>query len=400
MKSLVFSVDELYKCSTQSERRNYHLTKELFEEKTNLLMEKITSGLYTFSFKQDKCFFINSQTSKFDFLFQNLVLRKIYRNIKLVYKLTQANRDDIISQIQVLLGEKSPYWILKLDLKSFYESINYSEIIEKIESDCRLNSQTIFYIKKIFEGLPKESKGVPRGISVSAIFSELFMKDFDLKVKRMEGVYYYARFVDDIILFCNSSKSRDNVEQEIEKELERKKMRLNEAKRQKWENKSESELTYLGYDFSHNEKKIVTSIAEKKIKMIKTRIAKSFINYTKNKNFGLLKDRIKFLTGNIVLKKTDLESVYVGIYYNYKKIENEKKEKLDSEGKKKLDELDLFYHKFLNCKTGKIGSVLNSNLTNMQKTILNKYSFKFGFESRVRHTFSYDNMKKIKRCWL
>ena len=317
-----------------------------------------------------------------------------------MYKLTQSNRDDIISQIQVLLSEKSPYWILKLDVKSFYESINYSEIIEKIESDCRLNSQTIFFIKKIFESLPKENKGVPRGISVSAIFSELFMKDFDLKVKRMEGVYYYARFVDDIILFCNSSKSRDHVRQEIEKELERKKMRLNETKVQNWESNSRKILTYLGYDFSHNKKEIITSIAEKKIKMIKTRIAKSFINYTKNKDYELLRDRIKFLTGNIVLKKTDLESVYVGIYYNYKKINNEKKEKLDSEGKKKFDELDLFYHKFLNCRTGKVGSILNSNLAEWQKKILNKYSFKFGFESRTRHTFSYDNMKKIKRCWL
>lgn len=43
--------------------------------------------------------------------------------------------------------------------------------------------------------------GLPRGLSISSVMSELYMKYFDLRIRRLEGVYYYARFVDDIVVF-------------------------------------------------------------------------------------------------------------------------------------------------------------------------------------------------------
>ena len=143
MKSLVFSIDELYKCSTQSERRNLVLTEEKFKEKTQLLVDSLLNNTYVFSFKQCGKIFINSHTDKINYLFQNLVLRKIYRNIETIYKLTQSNRDKIISQIEILLKEKCPYWILKLDIKSFYESIDKQKIIDDLKKGYRLNSQTL-----------------------------------------------------------------------------------------------------------------------------------------------------------------------------------------------------------------------------------------------------------------
>ena len=390
MKSLVFSVNELYKNSTQSERRNLELTEEIFSEKTTIFFNELANGTYAFSFKKNDKIFLNSKKNDFEFLFQNLVLRKIYRNVKTVYKLSQSNRDEIISQMQVLLNEESPYWILRLDIKSFYESLNYRIIIEKLENDYRLNSQTICYINELFKQLSMENNGIPRGVCVSAIFAEFYMKDFDLKVKRMDGVYYYARFVDDIILFCNSESSLNETKKKIEEELQEKKLELNEKKIKIWNRKSRDILTYLGYEFRHRNNKVDISIAEKKIKMIKTRIVKSFINYTKNRDVSLLKKRIKFLTGNIVLKNSNLDSIFVGIYYNYKKITNYKV----------LEELDLFYQKMLNCKNGKIGSVLSTSLSIGEKKDLRKYSFKFGFEKKVRHKFKIEEMKQIKRCWL
>lgn len=390
MKSLVFSADELYKCSLQSERRNLHLTKESFTEKSKDLIKKITDGLYNFSFKEKNSFYVNSQIDKFEFFFQNLVLRNIYKNIKTLYKLTQSNRDEIISQIQILLKENN-YWVLKLDVKSFYESIDFHKVIDKIKKASRLNSQTIYLMEKIFTQLGKNI-GIPRGISLSAIIAELFMKDFDLNVKRKDGVYYYARFVDDIIVFCNSKATQEQVKKEIEEELKKLGLKLNKEKIQIWNQSNADELTYLGYEFSHNGREIDISIADKKVKKIKTRIVRSFINYQKNNDFNLLKNRIKFLTGNITLEKTDLERINVGIFYNYKLI--------SENGKRKIRELDCFYQKILNCKSGKLGVFLSRNLLHGQKKRLKSYSFLFGFENKVRHSFSFQEMKEIKRCWL
>lgn len=392
MKSLVFSVDELYKCSTQSERRNHHLTKENFEEQSQSLMSSLERGNYTFSFSHNEKNFFNSKTDKFDYLFQDLVLRKIYKNIKTVYKLTQSNRDKIISQIKILLEEKSPYWILKLDIKSFYESINCKDVIQKLKKDYRLNRQTLDLMEKIltlsdFDGF----RGVPRGLCVSSIISELYMKKFDLEVKRINGVYYYARFVDDIILFCNSSFARDCVENEIKKMFKNRNLQINFDKFRKWDKDSCECLTYLGYAFKHaSDNALVISIAQNKVKKIKTRIIKSFINYTRNHDFLLLKKRIKFLSGNIVLKrKTSLSPIYVGIFYNYKKISDTSP----------LKEIDSFYQKIIHSKKGTLGVKLFSLLNAAQINELKKFSFTFGHEKKVRHYFSAEEMKMIVRCW-
>ena len=394
MKPLVFSVDELYKCTTQSERRNFRLTKEIFEEKTRSLMQSLSEGNCVFAFSKKGEIYANSKTDKFESLFQDLILRKIYKNIKVVYKLSQADRDKIISQIKILLEETKPYWVLKLDIKSFYESINRNEIVQNLKRDYLLNRQTFDLMEKIFANpIFSSITGVPRGLCISSIMSEIYMKQFDLEVKRINGVYYYARFVDDIILFCNSSSARDDAEKKICSLLNNLKLSLNSKKVQKWDIESNNNFTYLGYAFSHddnNNGKLIISIARNKIDKIKTRIVKSFISYTKKHDFQMLRKRIKFLSGNIVLnRKNSLSPIFVGIFYNYKKINN----------KGSLKTIDDFYQKILNSKKGKLGAKLHSLLNSSQLNELKKYSFTFGHEHKVRHYFSVDDMKKIARCW-
>src|SRR5690606_21579715 len=137
-------------------------------------------------------------------------------------------------------------------------------------------------------------------------------------------------------------------------------------------------LEYLGYKFSiqplnRNAKKVKISIAEKKVKKIKTRLILSFVDFLKDSNITILEKRIKFLTGNFSIKSSsgsghDLKA---GIYYNYLFIND----------LSPLRELNEFYHKVLNSKSGSFGSKLSAKLTVGDKTRLKKYSFKHGFES-------------------
>lgn len=391
MKSLVFSIDELYKCSTQSERRNLGLTEEKFKEKTQLLVDSLLNNTYVFSFKRCGKIFINSHTDKINYLFQNLVLRKIYRNIETIYKLTQSNRDKIISQIEILLKEKCPYWILKLDIKSFYESIDKQKIIDDLKKGYRLNSQTLNLVENVLNNSSLSSvSGLPRGLCISSIMSEQYLKKFDLEIKRIDGVYYYARFVDDIIIFCISEKARNETENKIGLLFNDLKLRVNTKKIQKWDLNSSDSLSYLGYEFKHDGNDLLITIALKKINKIKTRIVKSFLNFSKDQDFQLLKKRIKFLTGNMVLcEKKKLSHILVGIHYNYKKITD-----LGA-----LSELDDFYRNILKCRVGKLGSCLKASISRRQRKELFKYSFKFGFEKKVRHYFSSNDVTEITRCW-
>ena len=131
------------------------------------------------------------------------------------------------------------------------------------------------------------------------------------------------------------------------------------------------------------------SIAGKKIKVIKTRLTKSFVRYAKDHNFVQLKLRIKFLTGNFTLYQADtLLPIKVGLFFNYKQATNTEC----------LNELDRYYQRMLHCRSGKLGGRIS--LTKAEVNDLEKYSFRFGYENHVNHHFTNDQMGIITNCWL
>lgn len=128
-----------------------------------------------------------------------MVLRKLNENLRRLYKVKQADRSVIVSQVTSLLKESVPMHILKMDIKSFYESISRNDILSKIKEDSLLSYQSFKLLELFFSG-PQfcSMPGLPRGVCISATLSEIFMEDVDSKAMQLEGVYFYARYVDDI----------------------------------------------------------------------------------------------------------------------------------------------------------------------------------------------------------
>jgi len=251
----------------------------------------------------------------------DFALRRINDSIKRFYKVKQADRNLIVNQIIVLLQEAIPMSVIKLDLKKFYESIDRNWIIEKLKEDALLSGNAVRILEDFFKLDEFNSfTGLPRGIGISATLSELFMRDFDRKVNRLDSVYFYARYVDDIILFT-TEKPRTVIKEIKNNELLRPPLIINDRKTKIFEvdNFGDTPISilsfeYLGYKFvfsddctktgyEFRDKVIKVSIAKKKIKKIKTRIVYSFLDYLKNHNFTLLEDRLKFLSGNYPIKR-------------------------------------------------------------------------------------------------
>ena len=393
MYSQSFSPKSLYACTTQAERRNSGLKKEDFIEAIgNELGNTIVDGTYQFKIKYDWELYLNGRPKKdFDYLCQNLILRKLHNNIKAIYKVQQADRNNIVRQMKILMSENVDMWVVRLDVRHFYESINREKLLIKLVEDARLSYHSIRLLLSLFKNpVISLGTGMPRGLGVSATMSELYMKYFDLTIRRVEGVYYYARFVDDIIVFCSSKRSKDMVWDTVQSELKNLGLNLNEEKSYVWSPSSYGvELVYLGYTLRKKGNKVDVSIADKKIKVIKTRLTKSFVRFSKDHNFDLLKMRIKFLTGNFTLYQADtLLPIKVGIFFNYRQATN-----TDS-----LNEMDKYYQRLLHCRSGKLGSHIS--LTKQELKDLEKYSFRFGFDNHVNHHFTNEQMGMIKNCWL
>ena len=399
-----FDIKELKRFCKQSEYIENSLSVSALEAQLEPFCKNILDESFVFEIKKLGSYFLSES------LPNRLILRKLNDNIKRIYKDEQANRKIIISQIKVLLEETCPCWILKTDIRSFYESIDRNKLIAKFRDDSMLSYYSMFLLDKLFLNENFEtSTGVPRGMNISATLSEIFMRKFDKWVRNYAGVYYYARFVDDIIIFSNSLLDLQELMKLINIKLGELAhgLEINKSKTQLFEGLTLKQLNifnetglnmkeyleYLGYKFSKTRNRkafnLKTTIANKKIKKIKTRITLSFIDYTKNFNFYLLNNRIKFLTGNYGIRKTSEGNILKsGIYFNYPHLTDNTS----------LIELNEYYRKILYCKKGKLGAALGY-LTLKQRQKLKKYCFISGYNNKIYNSFSFLQMNEIVRCW-
>lgn len=341
---------------------------------------------------------------------EKLILRKLNDNIKRIYKDEQANRKFIIQQVKTLLSEDAPFWIIKTDIKSFYESIDRDRILKKMKDDAMLSYYSINLLKKIFNNsVIAPNSGLPRGLNISSTLSEIYLRKFDKWIHSSAGVYFYARFVDDIIIFLSNKEKALGLYNNLElnlKELCALEINIDKTelidganfkiidKKNKKKSNSNN-IEYLGYKFfldytGNKKKKLCVSIADKKVKKIKSRITKSFLDYIKNSDFNLLERRIKFLTGNYGIKKSNDGSVLkAGIFYNYTHLDTDEV----------LIELNSYLRKTIYSKKGSLGTKLNVLLNIHQKGVLKKYCFKTGFKKKTYNSFSFTVMSEIIKCW-
>jgi len=111
-------------------------------------------------------------------------LKQIQYNVSKLFGVKQSNRFAIVEQVKILLEDKLPKFVIRTDIKDFYESIQHEKLLARINRDNLLTP----FSRKILQGillkyrdLSGTDKGIPRGIGVSAHLAELFMRDIDKK---------------------------------------------------------------------------------------------------------------------------------------------------------------------------------------------------------------------------
>lgn len=96
-------------------------------------------------------------------------------------------------------------YCLKMDIKKFYPSINYSilkQIIrKKLKDKCLL---------ALLDEIIDSADGVPIGNYLSQFFANLYLAYFDHWVKEELKVKYYYRYADDIVLLSDSKQQLRN----------------------------------------------------------------------------------------------------------------------------------------------------------------------------------------------
>lgn len=401
-----FCENNLYPLISGKDKLKTDIEKKLIiAESIDFLNNKINDGnlLRKITLHNKEIFITQKPQAK-------IILKKLSKNISIAARIKPQRRNFITSNIKNLLRESTPFKVYRLDISQFFESFSKEQIIEGIDSLKNLlpiNNNICEAILLNHSNL--SGKGVPRGLSISTPISELLMKRFDLSMRSHPDVFYYARYVDDIIIITSSREDCSEILSFVEKQLpvglslNRKK--YDEADGSKHYKKTPippaEEFEYLGYTFKFNQvntpdkgdpRKIEVSISQAKISKIKKRICRSFISFHKKNDFQLLLDRIKFLTNNFSIY--DIESCRkknVGIYFNYPLI---------TESSQSLNELDIFLKSAIYSSHGKIFSKTAPLLDSKKKRILLGQSFYNGHTNRKYISFSGKRISEIKSCWV
>ncbi|WP_105244882.1 antiviral reverse transcriptase Drt3a [Psychrobacter sp. Marseille-P5312] len=337
-------------------------------------------------------------------IYSYYLLKRLNLTFKTINSLKQANRNEIVSSIVALIKDKRPYNIIRLDIKDFYESIDRNTILQSIEQDIAYSKSTTNILRKWFNCF-EESKvfGLPRGLSISASLAEYYLREFDESTRRIDGVFYYARFVDDIIVFTTRPEHEiiatleNNLPLGLKFHSKNNKRAVIEVPIGHKNSNENLSFNYLGYEFTITiiGRKLETRVdfSNVKINSIKTKIVKALLDFERTSDFILLKSRLSFLTHNYYIHNKYRDTkIRSGIYYNYLFISHPLQCRL-----KDLDSFmrNLLFNKSL-CKRI-IGQ--NHSLSNEQCKILIKMSFSKGYNNKLFHKFGYRKMMQIKSCW-
>ena len=342
-----------------------------------------------------------------------LALRLIAKNIRRLTGAKQTNRNSIIKSLKALLEEGSDFKVFKFDLKSFYESVDLEKVEEELENDQGFSRSHLKLIKSFFSKLRTQNiVGLPRGLSISATLSEYVLRKFDKAIAERDGVFFYERFVDDIIIVASPKESTRSISSLLLRNLpdglslnSKKTRSLNfdesVVKASETSNVHEN-VDFLGYSFkifqrqrSNSEpvtRKVKVDISSSKTKKIKTKLVMSCLQFCSDGDFQALHQRIKLLSGNYtVFDHGRGIKRKAGIFFNYSIV--------DSDESDSLTELDIFLKKMFLSSTGNICSQLHVKLSDSQRRIILKHSFLQGFKARVFYNFSGSQLVSLMRCW-
>jgi len=111
-------------------------------------------------------------------------------------------------------------YILKADIKHYFEEIDHEILIEIIRRKIK-DEDVIWLIRKILS-VNRKTKGMPLGNLTSQFFANLYLNELDSFVKHKLKAKYYIRYVDDFVILHESKEQLEKLKLEIDKFLREK----------------------------------------------------------------------------------------------------------------------------------------------------------------------------------
>lgn len=190
--------------------------------------------------------------------------RGTYRAYKQVKKALRTDRE----------GTK---WCLKIDIEKYYPNIN-KEILKSKYARLFKDKDLLELLYEVIDSTPGD-KGVPIGNYFSQYSGNLYLSEFDHKVKEEYKVKHYFRYMDDMTFFAATKEELQKLIVEIKKYMEEE---LHLKIKDSWSifEVEKRGVDFVGYVFKHDvirlRKTIVKTLRRTSMK-IKQRVNKGML---------------------------------------------------------------------------------------------------------------------------
>lgn len=274
---------------------------------------------------------------------ENILSHYLKRQLDRAFHVKYASRSKIINLLfNTLVATKNmnDFVIVRADFKSFFDSVNSKYVYKKYILPSIIKRED----KQLLEKYVDNFKYCYAGLCLSNGMTEIVCKDFDivLKAKLSEyGVFFYERYVDDMLIMFNSYISENRVKNIIQKTIHEVfgtcPVRLsNDSEKFSYISRrslnTSQNFNFLGYEYfilkdsGKDEICFKYGIAEKKRIKYSNIIELAFINYKSTENEELFRQRLKIFSSRVVIARQILGRSFdwltKGIVANYNELQH------------------------------------------------------------------------------
>jgi len=98
-------------------------------------------------------------------------------------------------------------WVLKCDIKKFFESIDHEVLLEILREYITDDDIINLFTEIVGSFDTGQSRGIPLGNLTSQLFANVYMNEFDQFVKHRLKAKYYIRYADDFVILSSNKAS-------------------------------------------------------------------------------------------------------------------------------------------------------------------------------------------------
>ena len=188
-----------------------------------------------------------------------------------------------ISQLQNIIISKKLYYVIDIDIKSFFDNVNHGKLLKQLWTlgirDKNLLSLISKMLKSEVFNLGVQEKGTSQGGILSPLLANVVLNELDwwLDSKKEKGIYF-VRYADDIRILCPSySIARDMLDKTTNWMHKRLHLEVNEEKT-KIVNIRKNSMLFLGSSIKvkikNDKPKIVSHIEKDRLKRCEDNVKK------------------------------------------------------------------------------------------------------------------------------